>query len=237
MVIDQPIIQRILIVDDDEDIRRLVKDKFEREGFDVFSAIHGQDALQVIDRYGLPHLAIVDLNMPEMNGFEFCERVLSFVDLPIIMLTAVDEEDKVVQGIEQYAEDYVIKPFSPRELVARARRILRRIGDFAYTLDVLTPIDQQLTVDFAHQKVEVQGESISLTPIETKLLYILIKNAGHTVTSDFLLRRLWPMEEVFESSLRVHVHRLRHKVEPQPSRPKYIVTQRGLGYSFPVLAK
>jgi DNA-binding response OmpR family regulator len=170
--------------------------------------------------------------MPGMDGFEFCQRTQRFADLPVIMLTAVDEEETVIQGIEHYAEDYVTKPFSPRELVARVQRVLRRIGDFAYALDAVTRVDDHLAVDFAHQQAIVDGDAVSLTPTETKLLFILMRNAGRTVTTDFLLRRLWPLEEVYEDVLRVHVHRLRQKIEPVSSQPRYLVTERGLGYRF-----
>ncbi len=224
--------QCILVVDDDPSILRLVSDKLERAGFDVLTATSGQRALDLIDRKGLPHLAVVDINMPGMDGFEFCRTVQKFTDLPVVMLTAVNEEETVVRGIEQFAEDYVTKPFSPRELVVRVKRVLRRIGDFGYAIDPLIEVDDYLAVDFAHQRVIVEGRVTSLTPTETKLLYILMRNAGRTVTTDFLLRRLWPLDEVFEDSLRVHIHRLRQKIEKKPSRPRYVVTERGLGYSF-----
>lgn len=229
---EQGILQRILVVDDDAAIRRLVKDKLEGAGYEVFTAASGQDALDLIGRRGMPHLAIVDLNMPGMNGFEFCEAVQQFSDLPIIMLSAEDAEETIIQGINRYAEDYVTKPFSPRELTARVERVLRRIGDFGYTLDLQTQVDQRLAIDFPHQRAIVEGQAIALTPTETRLLYLLMRNAGRVVTTDFLLRRLWPQEEVFEDTLRVHVHRLRQKIEPVPNRPIYVLTERGLGYSF-----
>jgi DNA-binding response OmpR family regulator len=225
--------QRVLVVDDDPDILRLVRDKLDRAGFDVLTAPSGQHALEVIDRHGLPHLAIVDINMPGMDGFEFCRVVQSYSDLPVIMLTAVDEEETIIQGIEHYAEDYVTKPFSPRELVARARRVLRRIGGFGYTLSPQIQVDEQLTIDFAGQQALADGKQTPLTPTETKILYILMRNAGQIVTTDFLLRRLWPREEIFEDTLRVHISRLRRKIEPNPSQPRYVITERGTGYSFP----
>jgi DNA-binding response OmpR family regulator len=225
-------VQRILVVDDDPKIRRLVELKLDHAGFEVFTAASGQEALDVIGRHGLPHLAVVDIMMPGMNGFQFCEAVQEFSDLPIILLTAVDDEETVIRGIERFAEDYIIKPFSPRELLARVQRVLRRIGDFAYTLEPVTQVDDHLGVDFAHQQAVVRGQLMDLTPTETKLLYILIRNAGRTVTADFLLRRLWPLEEVFEDTLRVHVHRLRQKIETDPRNPCYLVTERGLGYRF-----
>jgi DNA-binding response OmpR family regulator len=224
--------KRILVVDDDPKVRQLVDLRLTPAGYEVFTAASGQEALDVIARRGLPHLAIVDLIMPGMGGFEFCEVVQRFSDLPVILLTAMGEEDTVVEGIERYAEDYVVKPFSPRELLARVQRVLRRIGDFAYTLEPLMQVDDRLSVDIAHQQARVAGQKVDLTPTETKLLYILMRNAARIVTTDFLLRRLWPLEEVFEDTLRVHVHRLRQKIEADPSDPCYIITERGLGYRF-----
>ena len=112
------------------------------------------------------------------------------------------------------------------------RRVLRRIGDFAYTLSAETVVDDRLTVSFPHQRAIIDGQEVALTPTETKLLYILMRNAGQTVTTDFILRRLWPMETVFEDRLRVYVHRLRRKIESHPEEPRYILSQRGVGYSF-----
>jgi DNA-binding response OmpR family regulator len=172
----------------------------------------------------------VDINMPGMSGFEFCQTVQRFCDLPVILLTAIQEEETVIRGIEHYAEDYVTKPFSPRELVARVRRVLRRAGDL--NLEPVIQVDDRLAVDYAHQQVTVDGQTVSLSPTETKLLYLLMRGAGRTVTTGFLLRRLWPLEEVYEDALRVHVYRLRQKIEPVPSHPRYIVTERGLGYQF-----
>jgi DNA-binding response OmpR family regulator len=223
---------RVLIVDDDLDIVKLIKLKFESAGFEVWSALSGELALTLIRRQGLPHLALVDLDMPGMNGFEFCQTVLSFCDLPIIILTANATENTIVEGIERYAEDYVTKPFSPRELVARVQRVLRRIGNFKYTLAAETRVDRRLAVDFAGQRARVDNRLVELTPTETKLLYLLMRNAGAVVQTDFLLRRLWPEQDVFEDSLRVHIRHVRQKIERDPSTPHYILTERGLGYRF-----
>lgn len=224
---------RILAVDDSQFILRLVQRPLEQAGFQVVMAQSGEDGLELIKRHGLPHLAIVDINMPHgMDGFEFCRKVLEYCDMPIIMLTAINEEDTIIEAIDQYAEDYMTKPFNSGELVARVRRVLRRVGDFAYTLDPLTRVDDHLEIDFPGQKAVVAGKTISLTPTETKLLYILMRNAGRTVTTDFIIRRLWPMETAFEDRLRVYVHRLRRKIEEKPNKPRYIVSRRGTGYTF-----
>jgi DNA-binding response OmpR family regulator len=220
-----------MVIDDDPAILRMVGDKLDRSGYQVLTAASGLEALDLIQKRGLPHLAIVDINMPGLDGFEFCRAVQSFSDLPVIMLTAQDEEETIVQAIELYAEDYVTKPFSPRELVARVQRVLRRIGDFAYALEPITTVDNRLAVDFAHQQALLDGQAVALTQTQTKLLYILMRNAGRTVTTEFLLHRLWPLEEVFEDALRVHIHRLRKKIDIDPKSP-YIITDRGQGYRF-----
>jgi len=223
--------QRILVLDDDPAILRLVRAKLDRAGFEVYTAGSGLEGMEWLKRWGLPHLAVVDINMPGMDGYEFCQTVQAYSDLPIIMLTAVDEEETVIRYIEQFAEDYITKPFSPRELVARVQRVLRRIGDFAYALEPITKVDDRLAVDFNHQQAIVKQKTVALTPTETKLLYILMRNAGHTVTTDFLLHRLWPLDEAFEDRLRVHVHNLRQKIDRDAQAP-HIVTERGLGYRF-----
>ncbi len=168
------------LVGDDAAILRLARDKLDRAGFEVSTASSGQQALDLIAERGLPHLVIVDLMMPGVDGFEFCQAIQQYTDLPVIMLTAIDEEETVIRGIWHFAEDYITKPFSPRELVARVERVLRRIGDFAYALGPVMQVDSYLAVDFAHQRVIVDGHTKDLTPTETKILYILMRNAGHT---------------------------------------------------------
>jgi len=224
--------QRILAVDDNAFTLRIVQHTLEQAGFQVTTAVSGKDALKIINRHGIPHLAIVDLHMPVMSGFEFCHAVREFSDMPIIMLTAVNSEDTIIQGIEQYAEDYIIKPFNPNELVARVKRVLRRMGDYTYTLDSTTRIDDRLMVNFPNREALVEGESVSLTPTETKLLYILVRNAGRIVTTEFLLNRIWPLQDAQEDRLHVHVHRLRRKIEVEPNEPGYIIAERGIGYRF-----
>jgi len=224
---------RILVVDDDHLVLRVVADSLQQAGFQVATALSGEDGLLYIKRQGLPHLTVVDINMPfGMDGFEFCERVRQFSDMPLIMLTAVDEDETIVQAIDLYAEDYMTKPFNPGELVARVRRVLRRIGDYSYVAEPIAKVDDNLSVRFAAQEIVVNKNPISLTPTETKLLYILMRNADRTVTTDFILRRLWPLEKVPDERLRVYIHRLRRKMEENPRSPSYILSTRGIGYTF-----
>jgi DNA-binding response OmpR family regulator len=230
-----PSARRILAIDDDPDILRLIRRELENAGFLVWAAASAEEALDIVSRNGLPHLALVDILLPGIDGLTLARRFQEWSDLPIIMLTSVDEEETVVRAIESFAEDYVRKPFKPRELVARVERVCRRIGDFGYTLQPVIQVDERLSVDFAHQRVTVDGKQVPLTATESKLLYVLMRQAGRPVGTEFLLRRLWPSEEVFEDALRVHVHRLRGKIEPTPGRPRYVVTERGTGYCFPRL--
>jgi DNA-binding response OmpR family regulator len=231
-----PADRRILAVEDDPDLLRLISHELGAGGFTVWACPSAEAALDTIGRKELPHLALVDILLPGLDGMELARRIHEWSDLPIIMLTSVDEEGTVVRAIERFAEDYIRKPFNPREMVARVERVFRRIGDFAYTLRPVVRVDDRLSIDFAHQRATAAGREVALTSTETKLLYVLLRSAGRVVATDFLLRRLWPSDEVFEDTLRVHVHRLRAKIEPEPSRPRYVLTERGTGYRFPVAA-
>jgi DNA-binding response OmpR family regulator len=226
--------RRILAVEDDPDLLRLIRRELEEVGFTVWACGSAEEALDVIGRRGLPHLALVDILLPGLDGMALARRLHEWSDLPIVMLTSVNEEATVVHAIEGFAEDYIRKPFNPREMVARVERVVRRIGDFAYVLQPVVRVDDALSVDFAHQRAMLADREVALTSTETKLLYVLLRNAGRVVATDFLLRRLWPSDEVFEDTLRVHVHRLRSKIEPEPSRPRYVLTERGAGYRFPL---
>ncbi len=226
--------QRILVVDDEPGIVFLVQTKLENAGFEVLTAGNGLQALDVIKMQGLPHLAIVDIMMPEMNGFEFCEAALKFSDFPVIMLTSVGNEETVVQAIEKCADDYITKPFRPRELLARVRRILSRIGESPHSFGLLTKIDHRLSVDIANQKVIVDGVSFGMTPTESKLLHILMSRAGELQSSEYLQQRLWAQGAVVEGALRINIYRLRQKIEPDPKNPKYLITHHGRGYVFQI---
>lgn len=234
-MLDSPVeSQRILAVDDNTYTLRIVRHALEMAGYEVITAVSGQDALKMINRHGMPHLALVDLHMPIMSGFEFCHALREFSDTPIIMLTAVNTEETIIEGLEKYAEDYIVKPFNPEELAARVGRVLRRMGNYNYTLESTTRIDDRLLVNFPGREAIVEGESVSLTPTESKLLYILVRNSGRIVTTEFLLNRIWPMQDAQEDRLHVHVHRLRQKIELNPSEPTYVVAERGTGYRFTI---
>jgi len=224
---------RILVVDDNHGLLNAVGMALSQERFRSLTVDSGEAALELMREVGLPHLALVDINMPPgMDGFEFCEAVHEFSDLPIIMLTAIGDEETIVQAIEHHAEDYITKPFSTAVLMARVRRVLRSVGEFASVLEPSAMIDQHLSVNFADCRLTVDGSSVTLTPTETKLLYILMRSAGQPIPAQFIKRRLWPDVVQDEGRLRVNVHRLRQKLENVQPAHRYIVAQRNAGYTF-----
>lgn len=223
----------ILVIDDSVEALEILRQTLSRAGYRVWTAVSGEEALKIVAENGLPQLAIVDVHMPPgMDGFELCERFNQFSDLPVIMLTAVDEADTVVRAIQQYAEDYIVKPFSPSELVARIKRVLERVGKFPYKASCPIQIDTRLSIDFAARKLLKDSDVSSLTPTEARLLYILLRHSGETVETEFLLRRMWPRELTYEDRLHVYVHRLRGKLKVNGAGHQYVVSERGVGYRF-----
>ncbi|MDX1503071.1 MAG: response regulator transcription factor [Thermoanaerobaculia bacterium] len=223
---------RILAVDDDPEVGKIIRATLKKAGYETWIAASGEEALTLLAERGLPHLVIVDIMLPGLDGLALCQKIQEISDVPIMMLTVVDKQETVVNTIERFAEDYMIKPFNPRELTARVGRVLKRMGDFSYTLQPEVRVDQHLAVDFVRQRAIVDGRPLALTPTETKLLYILMRNGGKTVATPHILARLWPAGDADENTLRVHIHRLRQKIEISPSRPRYVVTERGAGYTF-----
>lgn len=234
--------QRILLLDDDPVTLMLLRHVLEQAYFDVFSAASGEDALNLIKLKRIPHLAIVDINMPPgMDGFTFCKEAHKCVPgLPVIMLTSVGDEATIVKAFDEFqAEDYVVKPedgpIRADELVSRVRRVLRNQPDYSYALESVAAVDERLSVDVGNRKVFIGGEEITLTPTENKLLAILMRHPGRTLANDYLLRQIWPMEYANEERLHTHVYRLRKKIEVDPKEPTYVVSDWGRGYNFPAV--
>lgn len=225
-------IQQILAVDDNENMRTLLQIILEQAGFEVVTAASGEEALTVMRRRGVPHLALLDVNMPEMSGFELARSIRETSDMPVIFLTAVDHEGMVVEGLERYADDYIVKPFHVNELIARVQRVLRRVDNFNYRADPVVNIDDRLQINFSAQEAIVNGEPVPLTPTEVKLLEILVNNRGRVIPTDRLLQRIWPTEQASEDRLYVAIYRLRQKLKGADGQWDYIVTRSGLGYVF-----
>lgn len=224
----------VLVVDDDAHVRRLVEVLFERVGFDVITATNGAQAL-ASPRHGMPDLAIIDRSMPVMDGFELARALKSRADVPIIMLTASSDKDIVVQAITTFAEDYMVKPFDGRELIARAKRILRRFGELPVQRGRELVLSPDVQIRFSDRTVSVQGRVNTLTATESRLMSVLARNANRVVPSSALLQRVWNPEDAIDvDTLRVHIRRVREKVEPDPQHPCYLITERGLGYRLVV---
>ncbi|MEX0709727.1 MAG: response regulator transcription factor [Chloroflexota bacterium] len=217
----------ILLVDDDPTLLSVLERRMAREGYDVQTAPSGERALKLLER-SWPQLLIVDLMMPGMDGFELCDRVKRIADLPIIVLSAVDASEAKVRALEEYAEDYITKPFNPDELVARVQRVLRRAatGRPQLVLD-----GGELEIDLAARRVTTAAGQSPLTPTEVRLLQVLISSVDRTVPTETILDRVWSESDGADPSyVWVTVRRLRRKLELDPDRPRYLLTERGVGY-------
>ncbi|HOD45218.1 MAG TPA: response regulator transcription factor [Anaerolineaceae bacterium] len=223
----------ILVVDDEERIVRFVRLNLEHDGFRVVEAYRGMQALDKV-RTEMPDLVILDVMMPDVDGFEVLKTIRQASTVPVIMLTAKGEEDDRVRGLELGADDYVTKPFSPRELVSRVRAVLRR-NELAVGTGVTGEIvvDERLILDLSRREVWVEGKLVKLRPTEYRLLYHLVQNAGWVLTYDQLLTKVWGYEYRDEPHyVRLYINYLRQKLEEDPANPKYILTERGVGYRF-----
>jgi two-component system KDP operon response regulator KdpE len=223
---------KILAVDDEQRMVRFIQLNLEQDGFEVISAYNGKDALEQV-RTQLPDLILLDIMMPDINGFEVLKKIREVNTVPVIMLTAKGEEDDRIQGLELGADDYITKPFSPRELVSRIRAVLRRTKSFTDDQVDLIKVDERLTIDFSRREIWVEGKKVDLRPTEYRLLYHLVQNTGWVNTHEQLLTKVWGFEYQDEPHyVRLYVNYLRKKIEQDPSNPKYILTERGVGYRF-----
>ncbi|RLC94512.1 MAG: DNA-binding response regulator [Chloroflexi bacterium] len=222
----------ILVVDDEAKMIEFIKMNLELEGFHVISASDGYEALEkAVD--GLPDLVLLDIMMPDMDGFETLRRLREVSGVPVIFLSVKGEEFDRVRGLDLGADDYVTKPFSPRELVSRIRAVLRRTEGKAAATRSEVVVDDDLTINFDQRKVIVRGQEVRLRPTEYRLLYELVSNAGRLLTHETLLSRVWGPEYRDEDHyVRLYVTYLRQKIEKDPKKPEYILSERGLGYRF-----
>lgn len=224
--------KRILVVDDERGLVRIIRLNLEQDGFDVIEAYNGSQAMEKL-RTTLPDLVLLDVMMPDTDGFTVLKMIRQTGNIPVIMLTAKGEEGDKVKGLELGADDYVTKPFSPRELTSRIRAVLRR-GDFSRDQESgKIIVDDRLTIDFDRHEVWVEGELVQLRPTEYRLLYHLVQNAGWVLTHDQILNKVWGYEYENEPHyVRLYINYLRKKLELDPADPQYILTERGVGYRF-----
>jgi two-component system, OmpR family, KDP operon response regulator KdpE len=222
----------VLIADDEPRLVDVVRLNLEIDGYRVISAANGIEALERL-RADLPDLVVLDVMMPEMDGFETLRRIREVSNVPVLMLTVRNEEADRIKGLEIGADDYLAKPYSPRELQSRIKALLRRSFTPAPPRKTRIVVDQDLTIDFGSHEVWVRGEKVTLRPTEYRLLYHLVNNAGRLMTHETLLSKVWGSEYRDESHyLRLYITYLRQKLERDPAHPKYILTERGMGYRF-----
>jgi DNA-binding response OmpR family regulator len=222
----------ILVVDDEARYVRAIRFNLEASGYEVVTAQDGETAIALVSDKE-PDLVLLDVKMPGMDGLEACRRIREFSAVPIIMLTALAQDADKVKGLDTGADDYVTKPFSAEELLARVRAALRRI-DLGRGL-VASSLFQagDLRVDFARQRVFIGDQEADLTPTEYRLLCELVRQAGRVLVPEHLLTKVWGVGYEGETSLVWQaIHRLRRKIEPDPSNPQYIHTKPGIGYVF-----
>jgi DNA-binding response OmpR family regulator len=224
--------RRILVVDDEERMVRFIRLNLEHDGFRVIEAYNGTQAINKV-RSSLPDLILLDVMMPDVDGFEVLRIIREVSSVPVIMLTAKGEEDDRVRGLELGADDYITKPFSPRELASRVRAVLRRTETASASTHGLIEVDDRLKLDFDRREVWVDGKLVKLRPTEYRLLYHLVQNAGWVISHDQLLAKVWGYEYRDEPHyVRLYINYLRKKIEEDPANPKYILTERGVGYRF-----
>jgi two-component system KDP operon response regulator KdpE len=227
--------KRVLVVDDDADFTELVNIVLTHEGFEVLTASNGREALRTLFE-SKPDLVLLDVIMPQMDGWQTCKYIREASDVPIIILSGQSRsEDDIVRGLDHGADEYILKPISNRELAARVKAILRR-AELPSAKEVEQPgiyIDNHLVVNIKERKVLVEGERIRLTPIEFRLFSQLLNNAGRILTHKQLLERVWGWEYTDDIDyVRIYISHLRQKIEENPSQPRYILTDPGIGYYF-----
>ena len=223
---------RVLLVDDEPRLLDAVRMNLEVEGFEVFEAHDGAEALERI-RKVLPDLVVLDVMMPRLDGLETLVELRRFSSVPVIMLTVKADDSDVVLGLERGADDYVAKPFSQQVLLSRIKAVLRRAEGGAQSTSSEVIVDDNLRIDFDRHEVYVRGEKVQLRPTEFRLLYHLATNPGVVLSHETLLSRVWGPEYRDASHyVRLYINYLRQKLEADPANPKYILTERGVGYRF-----
>lgn len=225
---------KVLLVEDDDSVSRLIVDFLSKQNYEVVAFNDAPPALDALEKHGLPHIALLDLGLPSMHGFELAGRIKQMADVPIVFVTSSGDTDTIVLGLKKYAEDFIVKPFQLRELEARLQVVLSRLPAIDYTGEPTLEVDEHLAIDFAHNRIILNGKGVTITPTESILLHVLVRNAGRVVENRMLIARVWPNERVYEDTLRVHMHRLRRKLESDSHHPHYIRTERRVGYMFTV---
>ncbi len=224
----------ILLVDDDRDLATMLRLALEHEGLEVLVSSDGKDGLRRFYE-SEPALVILDIMMPGMDGWTVCERIREMSNTPILIVTARTKDEEIARGLYLGADDYITKPFGIAEFIARVKAVMRRsVEGTTPPMQSLLTVDQRLSIDLAKRRVIIDGKPAdNLSPTEQRLLSVLVAHAGEVVDSETLLDRVWGEDTSRDSGhLKTYIHYLRAKIEADPSRPQYILTERGMGYRF-----
>ena len=224
----------VLLIESDATLGRSIVEFLETHAYRVTIFADAPEALQFVRGEILPNIVLLGMSLPSMSGFATAKRLKMTADVPIIFLMSRSREEFLVEGLTKYAEDFVIKPVDLNELEARIRIVLGRLPTLDYGAEPVIRIDPQLSIDLAQNRALVAGRTMRLTPTEAVLLHVLLRHAPRVVQNHALLARVWPTEAVYEDTLRVHMHRLRRKLESDSHHPRYIRTERGVGYRFTI---
>ncbi len=224
----------VLVIEADASSGKSIAGFLESHTYQVNTFADAPPALEYLQREGLPSIVLLGMNLPSMSGFATAKRLKLMADVPIIFMMSRTDRQYLVEGLKKYAEDFVIKPVELHELETRIQIVLERLPTLDYGDEPVIRIDAHLSIDFAQNRAFVAGRTVRLTPTESVLLHVLLRHAPRVVQNNALLARVWPTEEVYEDTLRVHMHRLRRKLEADSHHPRYIRTERSVGYRFTI---
>ncbi len=224
----------VLVIESDATLGRSIAGYLASHTYQAAVLSDAPDALDYVQNEALPNIVLLGTDLPSSSGFATAKQLKMLADLPIIFMMARSNEEFQVEGLKKYAEDFVINPVDFRELETRIQLVLGRLPTLNYGKEPVIRIDSQLSIDLAQNRAFVAGRAMRLTPTEALLLHVLLRHAPRVVQNHALLARVWPTESVYEDTLRVHMHRLRRKLESDSHHPRYIRTERGVGYRFTI---
>lgn len=224
----------VLVIEADATLSKSIAEFLESHTYQVTLFSDASAALDFMQDEILPNIVLLGMNLPSMSGFAIAKRLKMTADVPIIFLMSRTDRQYLVEGLKKFAEDFVVKPVELHELETRIQIVLGRLPTLDYSDEPVIRIDSQLSIDLAQNRAMVAGRTVRLTPTESVLMYVLLRHAPRVVQNHALLARVWPTEEVYEDTLRVHMHRLRRKLEADSHHPRYIRTERGVGYRFTI---
>ena len=224
----------VLVIEADKTLGKSIAEFLESQPYRVKNFSDASAALDYVQDDVLPNIVLLDINLPSMSGFATAKRLKATADVPIIFMMSRTDRPNLVEGLKKYAEDFVVKPVDLHELETRIQMVLGRLPALDFSNEPIIHIDSNLSIDLAQNRALASKRAVRLTPTEVVLIYVLLRHAPRVVQNDALLARVWPTEEVYEDTLRVHMHRLRRKLEADSHHPRYIRTERGVGYQFTI---